>query len=60
MHAASATTCPPLFTAIACRGNMVKIWDVYFQYAAGNDYYLGQLLSLKVPSTVEFALPCSH
>jgi hypothetical protein len=61
-HAASATTCPPLFTSIACRGewSMGKILDVYFQFAAGGDYYLGQLLSLKDPNSVEFALPCPH
>jgi len=36
-HVASATTCPPLFTSIACRGewSMGKILDVYFQFAAG-------------------------
>ena len=36
-HAASATTCPPLFTSIACRGewSMGKILDIYFQFAAG-------------------------
>ena len=39
---------------------MGKILDVYFQFAAGGDYYLGQLLSLKEPNTVEFAVPCLH
>jgi hypothetical protein len=39
---------------------MGKILDVYFQFAAGGDYYLGQLLSLKDPNSVEFALPCPH
>ena len=31
-HAACATTCPPLFTSIACRGewSMGKILDIYF------------------------------
>ena len=51
---------PPLFTASACRGNIVKILDVYFQFAAGNDYYLGQLLGLKDLNTVEFALLFTH
>jgi hypothetical protein len=61
-HAASATTCPPLFTSIACRGEwtMGKVLDVYFRFAAGGDYYLGQLLSLKDPMTPEFATPCPH
>ena len=59
-HAASATTCPPLFTLIACRGEWStgKILDIYFQFAAGGNYYLGQLLSLKDPNTVEFSFPC--
>jgi hypothetical protein len=39
---------------------MGKILDIYFQFAAGGDYYLGQLLSLKDPNTVEFASPCPH
>jgi hypothetical protein len=47
---------------IAFRGewSMVKILDVYFQFVAVGDYYLGQLLSLEDPSTVEFALPRPH
>ena len=61
-HAASATTCPPLFTSIACRGEwrMGKILDIYFQFAAGGDYYLGQLLTLNDPMTAEFNVPCPH
>ena len=61
-HAASATTCPPLFTSIACRGewSMGKILDIYFRFAAGGDYYLGQLLTLKDPMTAEFNTPCPH
>jgi hypothetical protein len=61
-HAASATTCPPLFTSIACRGewSMGKILDVYFRFAAGGDYYLGQLLSLKDPMAATFKTPCPH
>jgi len=61
-HAASATTCPPLFTSIAARGewSMGKVLDVYFQFAAGGDFYLGQLLSLKDPNSVEFDTPCPH
>ena len=39
---------------------MGKILDIYFQFAAGDDYYLGQLLSLKDPNTVEFAISCPH
>jgi hypothetical protein len=61
-HAASATTCPPLFTSIAARGewSMGKVLDVYFQFASGGDFYLGQLLSLKDPNSVEFDCPCPH
>ena len=61
-HASSATTCPPLFTSIACRGewSMGKILDIYFRFAAGGDYYLGQLLSLKDPTRADFATPCPH
>jgi hypothetical protein len=34
MHAASATTCPPLFISIACHGewSMGKILDIYFLF----------------------------
>ena len=55
-HAASATTCPPLFMAIAARGewSMGKVLDVYFQFASGGDFYLGQLLSLKDLNSLEF------
>ena len=62
MHAASVTTCPLLFTSIACQGewSMGKILGVYFQFAAGGDYYLGQLLTLKDPMTAEFNIPCPH
>jgi hypothetical protein len=61
-HAASTTTCPPLFTPIACHGewSMGKILDIYFRFAAGGDYYLGQLLSLKDPTKADFAAPCPH
>jgi hypothetical protein len=59
-HASSATTCPPLFTSIAARGkwSMGKVLDVYFQFAASGDHYLGQLLSLKDPNSVDFDTPC--
>ena len=61
-HAASATTCPPLFTSIAARGewSMGKVLDIYFQFAQGGDHYLGQLLSLKDPNSVDFNTPCPH
>jgi hypothetical protein len=61
-HASSATTCPPLFTSIAARGewSMGKVLDVYFQFAASGDHYLGQLLSLKDPNSVDFDTPCPH
>jgi hypothetical protein len=36
---------------------MGKILDIYFQFAAGGDYYLGQLLSLKDPNSLEFDPP---
>jgi hypothetical protein len=39
---------------------MGKILDIYFRFAAGGDYYLGQLLSLKDPMKPEFATPCPH
>jgi hypothetical protein len=61
-HAASATTCPPLFTSIAARGewSMGKVLDVYFQFAQGGDHYLGQLLSLKDPNSIDVNTPCPH
>ena len=34
--------------------------DVYFRFAAGGDYYLGQLLSLKDPMKADFNVPCPH
>ena len=39
---------------------MGKILDIYFRFAAGGDYYLGQLLSLKDPTRADFATPCPH
>jgi hypothetical protein len=39
---------------------MGKILDLYFRFAAGGDYYLGQLLTLKDPSKVEFNVACPH
>ena len=46
-HAASATTCPHLFTSFVASGewSMRKVLDVYFQFAAGGDFYLDQLFS---------------
>ena len=61
-HAASATTCPPLFPSIACHWewSMGMILDINFRFAAGGDYYLGQLLTLKDSMTAEFNTPCPH
>mgnify|MGYP006157755839 CR=1 FL=1 len=61
-HATSATTLPPQFTTVACRGewSMGKVLDIYFQFAQGGDYYLGQLLTLKDPNSVDFDTPCPH
>jgi hypothetical protein len=39
---------------------MGKILDIYFRFAAGGDHYLGQLLSLKNPSSPAFNVPCPH
>jgi len=39
---------------------MGKILDIYFCFAAGDDYYLGQLLSLKDPMHADFNLPHPH
>jgi hypothetical protein len=39
---------------------MGKVLDVYFQLAASGDHYLGQLLSLKDPNSVDFDTPCPH
>ena len=39
---------------------MEKVLGVYFQFAAGGDFYLSQLLSLKDPNSVEFDSPCPH
>ncbi len=62
MHATSATTLPPRFTTVACRGewSMGKVLDIYFQFAQGGDYYLEQLLTLKDPNSVDFDTPCPH
>ena len=61
-HAASVNTCPPLFTSIMARRewSMGKVLDNYFQFAAGGDFYSGQLLSLKDPNSVEFDTPCPN
>jgi len=39
---------------------MDKILDICFCFAAGGDYYLGQLLSLKDPMHANFNVPCPH
>ena len=39
---------------------MGKTLDIYFCFAAGGNYYLGQLLSLKDPMQANFNLPCTH
>ncbi len=51
-----------MFTAIASRGewSMSKILDIYFQFAMGSDYYLGQLLSLKDCNHESFDVLCPH
>ncbi len=32
----------------------------YFKFAAVGEFYLGQLLSLKDPNSMEFNTPCPH
>ena len=51
-----------MFTSIAAHGewSMGKVLDIYFQFSAGADCYLGQLLSLKDPNSVEFDTPYLH
>jgi hypothetical protein len=39
---------------------MGKILDIYFQFAAGGDYYLGQLSTLKDTNSLDFDSPCPH
>jgi hypothetical protein len=39
---------------------MGKVLDVYFQFAVGGGFYLGQLLSLKDLNSMEFDTPCPH
>jgi len=39
---------------------MGKVLDVYFQFATGREFYLGQLVSLKEMNLVEFDTPCRH
>ena len=39
---------------------MGKILDIYFQFAVCGDYYLGWLLSLKDPNSLEFDTPYLH
>jgi len=39
---------------------MGKILDIYFCFAAGGDYYLEQLLSLKDTMHANFKVPCPH
>ena len=41
-------------------GQWVKFLTFIFRFAAGGDYYLGQLLSLKDPTRADFATPCPH
>eukprot|EP00956_Cyclotella_meneghiniana_P001317 scaffold1407_cov69-Cyclotella_meneghiniana.AAC.5 len=62
-HAASATTCPSLFTSIATRvdwSNMGRLLDIYFQFAQRGDHYLGQMLSFNDPNSLEFDAPCPN
>jgi hypothetical protein len=61
-RAASATTCPPLFTLIAAHGEWSrgKVLDANFRFASGGDFYLSQLFSLKDPNSVEFGCHCPH
>ena len=35
-------------------------FDINFQFAQGGDFYLGQLLTLKDPNSVDFDTPCPH
>ena len=58
-HATSATTLPPQFTTVACHWEWSKgkVLNVYFQFAAGVVYYLGQLLTIKDPISVDFDTP---
>jgi len=37
-----------------------KVHDVYFHFATGGDFYLGQLSTMKDPNSVEFDTPCPH
>ena len=48
--------------SIAAHGewSMGKVLDMNFQSAAGGDFYLDHLLSLKDPYSVEFDSPCPH
>ena len=39
---------------------MGKILDIYFRFAAGGNYYLDQLLTLKDPTRADFSAPCPH
>ena len=39
---------------------MGKILDIYFQFAAGGDYYLGQLLTFKDPNSIYLDSPRPH
>jgi len=58
----SDTTCHPLFMSIAGSGewSMRRVLDGYFQFAAGGDFYLSQLLTLKDQNSVELDTPFSH
>ena len=53
---------PPQFTTLAFRGEwpVGKVLDIYFQFKQGEYYYLGQLLSLKEPNSVDFNTLCPH
>ena len=38
--------------------NTGKLLDIYFQFAAGGDFYLCQVLCLEYPNSVDFDTPC--
>ena len=39
---------------------MGRVLDAYFQFAQSGDHFLGQLLSLKNPNSLDFDTPCPH
>ena len=60
--ATAGTTCPPPIASIAARGewSLGRVLDLYWQFAATGDYYLGRVLAGMDPNVASFAVLPPH